>query len=242
MKLVVGVLANDEGGYSEMVEACRETCYNEIPNDISVYYIYGHRKGIETPETYRLDGDCFYNNSSESRNNLILKTINFFEYCYNNLDFDYIFRPNCGSYVNLRKLKEKIEQEDFPKNEVYLGIKGISRDGTRYASGSGFLASKDLIKKIVESKKEILYPGMPGFIMDDVSIGKFVTEFLSLDITPGAQRQDITLDAINSSENKIDFDCYHYYFKHTIEPKCLYGIHKKIKERNSKYNGLTKKN
>lgn len=234
MKLIIGVIANDENGYSKMVEACRKTCYSEVPEDTSVYYIYGHRKGVETPETYKMDGDCFYNNSSESRNNLIFKTINFFEYCYNNLEFDYIFRPNCGSYINLDRLRKKIQQNAFPKDEVYLGIEGYF-NGIKYAGGSGFLLSKDIVKNIVEWKKEIIYPGMPGFEMDDVSIGKFITEFLRIDITPGAERQILRLEDIIGEKNNINLECYHFYFNSRVygmQPRCLYEIHKKIKERN----------
>lgn len=227
MKLIVGVLANDQGGYSKMVDACRNTCYSKIPEDVSVYYIYGHREGIKIPETYRMDGDCFYNNSSESRANLILKTINFFEYCYNNLEFDYIFRPNCGSYVNLEKLKEKIEKESFPRNEVYMGIEGKC-SGIRYASGAGFLISKDVVGEIILSKEYLKYPWNNGFVMDDVSIGELVLNYLRLDITPGSERQELVLNDILDNKYSIDLDCYHFYFKHTIEPRCLYEMHKKI--------------
>ncbi len=224
MKILIGVLANDEGGYGKMVEACRETCYSDIPDDVEVFYIYGRRAGVETPDDYRLEGDCFYNNSSESRNNLIYKTISFFEYCYHNLDFDYIFRTNCGSYVDLNILKSEIQ--NLPKENVYYGIESFVKN-IKYASGSGFLLSRDVVKFIVEKRQNILLPGQSGFVMDDVSIGKLLTQEAGLKVLPGAKRKNLILSEILDEKFQIDEECYHYYFRHSIEPKCLYELHKK---------------
>ncbi len=120
-KIIVGVLASDNGGYANMVQACRDTCYSKshIPENVSVFYIYGHRQGITTPEKSKVIGDCFYHNHPESRRNIIYKTIAFFEYCCDNFEFDYIYRPNCGSYVNLSILNGIANE--LPSKNLYFG-------------------------------------------------------------------------------------------------------------------------
>ena len=65
MKIAVLVLANDEtcicnrctkeggdgGGrsYKPMIEAIRNTWAGDLPAGVKVYYIYGHRDGVEFP-------------------------------------------------------------------------------------------------------------------------------------------------------------------------------------------------
>jgi len=58
MKILVGVLANDENGYDEMVQAARDTCYKNIPEefDASVFdKILEERKYIDYIKEYGVD-------------------------------------------------------------------------------------------------------------------------------------------------------------------------------------------
>ena len=233
MKLIVGILACDEGGYDKMVEAARNTCYSlkMVPDDTEVFYIYGHRTGITIPtDNYKIDEDCFYHDSPEhpSKMNVIKKTLSFFEYCYNNKDFDYILRPNCGSYVSLPLLKKHIFQNNFPKEGMYCGITG-NHAGIRFVSGACTLISRDIIGLIVKNKDTIMSYGRT--LMDDVAIGKFLIHDSKI-ITPhGALRRGITLSGILSDNFEINNDCYHYYFLRTRDPRCFHELHKKLKER-----------
>lgn len=240
-KIIVGVLASIAGGYDSMVRACRETCYSKsaIPEDVSVFYIYGASPLRDTPdyETISpgtcalLEGDCFYHNYPETRENIIHKTIAFFEYCVNNLEFDYIYRPNCGSYINLDILC-KIANT-LSNKELYFGKKSLNKKLPAYASGSGFMISRDLVEKIVLNKNRIIYPHHGHrFVMDDVSIGAMLTEIFNVDITD-APRIDTNYEAIKSENFVFDPTCHHYYFQHTIDPRCLYEIHKYFLNHNS---------
>jgi hypothetical protein len=229
MRILVGVLANDEGGYSKMVDACRRTCYEAILDEVSVYYIYGHRQGVEIPSTYRVDDDCFYCNYPESRANILIKTLGFFEYSLANLDFDFIYRPNCGSYINLSLLVYNINAMNIKPKEVYWGVEGDIA-GTKYASGSGFLISRDVVERVVAQKKSLRFPWNSGFIMDDVSLGELITKRFSIKVMPGAMRQDLTFEDIVERRVPINLDCYHFYFRHSIDPRCFYAIHKLVRE------------
>jgi len=230
-KIIVGVLASDNGGYANMVQACRDTCYSKshIPENVSVFYIYGHRQGITTPEKSKVIGDCFYHNHPESRRNIIYKTIAFFEYCCDNFEFDYIYRPNCGSYVNLSILNGIANE--LPSKNLYFGTKSNNENLPAYASGAGFMISRDLAEKIVSNKDKIVYPhDGQCFVMDDVSIGAALTEVFNVEITD-APRVDVTYEALKSVAFVFEPSCYHYYFRHTIDPRCFHEVHKYFKIR-----------
>ncbi|MCR8560189.1 hypothetical protein KXD93_21230 [Mucilaginibacter sp. BJC16-A38] len=98
------------------------------------------------------------------------KTLQAFSYITANFTFDYIFRTNLGSFVYPEKILKFLK--DKPNNCFYCGIPGLFQtDGLsiRFASGSGFFLSKDLVELIV-SKRAIV----DHDIIDDVAIGKFL--------------------------------------------------------------------
>jgi len=236
MKIILGVLANDDDGYDKMVQATKETCYKTIPSNFEVFYLYGHRRGVnDIPQNgYKIDGSNFYYDCPEARVLLLVKTVAFFQYCYYYKDFDYIFRPNCGSYINLPLLEKFIIENNLPKENLYFGVKNkTSKDP--FASGAGYLLSKDVVGHIVEKSSELVYDAryydeelnLP--YMDDVSLGKFLNETMGIHIydkdNVTALRKDVKIDDLENNPNIVDDECYHYYFCHSIDPRCLYKVH-----------------
>ena len=68
MKIILGVLANDDDGYDKMVQAAKDTCYKDIPSEFEVFYLYGQRRGIDIPKgSYKLNGNDFYYDFTEAR-------------------------------------------------------------------------------------------------------------------------------------------------------------------------------
>jgi hypothetical protein len=238
MKIIVGVLANDEDGYDKMVQAAKDTCYKDIPEEFEVFYLYGRRSGVNIPKDYyKLDGNDFYYDFMEARRFLLIKTVAFFEYCYYNEDFDYIFRPNCGSYISLPLLRDFILEKQLPKEDLYFG----SAHGSPppyYVSGSGILLSKNLIQSIVENKESLIYDGdvhvnMDGKqvpMIDDISIGTFLYESLGIVPTPGALLEFVNLETLLNDNSFVDGKCYHYHFQATREPKCFYEVHNRLRD------------
>ena len=230
MKLIIGVLAFDGGGYDKMVEACRETCYSDIPENVKVFYLYGHRQGYPRPHTFTVANDCFYNNSPEGRVMCLDKTIAFFEYCLKNEDFDFLLRANCGSYIDIEKLLSFIKKHSLSNHSTYLGIKGFA-GGTEYASGSAYLLSKELVELIVKNKDKLLTAKHPEFIMDDVSVGRLLFE-LGVSLNRMSLRTNLKYPDIEDYDfNKNKYE-YHYYFRHTIDPRCFYEVHRRLKNEN----------
>jgi hypothetical protein len=261
-KIIIGVLANDGPEppvdnpnelrwYGNMVVATQKTCYSNPHESCKVFYVYANdphhfrRLQIETPTQWSqmvfdlsqlgVLGFNFYYNTLETRQNILRKTISFFEYCLQNEEFDYIFRCNCGSYIDTNLLYNI--SLGLSNNKLYYGAIGKIWPGQqhdqvvdreiRYVSGAGMLLSRDVIEHIVQNKDDLEYNGFNK--IDDVSIGDLLdrTGYCKPHESP-PNVQSLFLSEIISDDFKLGDDCFHYYFKHSLEPKCLFEIHDKI--------------
>lgn len=78
-------------------------------------------------------------------------------------EFDYVFRTNTSSYVNLPALEGYVQ--DLPAEGFYAGFIGES-DGTRFASGTCTLMSRDVVAMAVND------PAWEFGMIDDVAMGR----------------------------------------------------------------------
>lgn len=236
MKIIVGVIAHESDGFSEMVKAAQETCYKNPPQEFEVFYIYGASEAFDDWQKVEIHGNHFRCHTPENRKNILRKTVAFFEYCLNNKSFDYILRPNIGSYIDLPIYKKYLIDNDFtspPKNKIYFGPKALFKKGEHqwwYASGSGYLISKDIVKAIVKNASKLEYKG----IIDDCAIGKFITQDLNINVRGGATRKGTRHEEITNS--LVDEKSYHYHFDHRneeagIRKDCFYKLHELIESR-----------
>ena len=239
-KIIISVLAGGGEHFEKMEAAARDTCFKDPPENISVYYVHNYRDGvaIQGGESKLID-DCFYYGEPPSVVTLLRKCIEFWGYCLENFDFDYIFRPNLGCWVSMDVLNKIVEQ--LPEKKVYAGYRGRSkrRRGVPFMSGSGFLLSRDLVEVIWEYYKN---PEDKPFgiqcdgriFIDDVSIGAFLAAF-------NVRGYDREIKWINLPRKKlkeqqisseaISFDCHHYYFLHPKTPNCYYLMQEAITEK-----------
>lgn len=75
------------------------------------------------------------------------KTLACFEHVLEHRRFDVVFRTNCSSYVDLPNLRSYVDAHARPAR-YYAGVIGL--DGaTRFASGSGYFLSRDLVELVV---------------------------------------------------------------------------------------------
>ncbi len=146
-RIVVLVLASDDGGYDRMVEAVRATWARKPPREVTVLYCYGHRKGHEVRKDTYLEADCLYSDVPESRSNLFEKTMRSFRWILDHLEFDYIFRCNCGSYVDLPNLVNFIQ--DKPSSRFYCGITHVEKSDSLV--GALTLGLKEIVKGVIRS-------------------------------------------------------------------------------------------
>lgn len=166
--------------YEKMEQAARETCFKNPPENISIYYTYNRdgRFGIdidvEDGESKLIDDRFYYGmgscgDGSQSRRDpadfcgssydvkdgelsFLRRCIEFWGYCLNNFDFDYLLRPNLGCFVDLEVLNSVVSS--LPATGVYGGPMGRFRRGRRsrsrvdFISGASILLSRDVVQLI----------------------------------------------------------------------------------------------
>tara|TARA_R110000851_G_scaffold37963_1_gene97703 strand:- start:153 stop:911 length:759 start_codon:yes stop_codon:yes gene_type:complete len=176
--------------------------------------------------------DCIYSDTPEGRENLYYKTIDGFEWLLENEDFDYLIRPSAGSYIDLHLFKQYLDKIGV-KDNFYAGSIGSYNNShskgqpplIRFASGSGFIASRNLIEDLVARRNSldpVRSPYASATITDDVTIAKHFAYTLGVDIVPFPKYQ---FTAVNQITNSVK-DFMHCYFTHTINPDLMYAVHK----------------
>jgi len=194
---------------------------------------------IEDGQTKLID-DCFYYGGPEGMRNCLRKCVEFWGYCLENFEFDYIFRPNLGCWVSMDALSRLADT--LPEEGVYGGAFGTThgrRGGIEFISGSGFFLSRDLVELIREhhlNDKDLTIEYDGNSLIDDVAIGAFLSAFrwhpqkginIKRTLLP---RIDLHEGEINSS--RINPDCHHYYFLHPKSPNCYYKMQEAIHKAN----------
>ena len=157
------------------------------------------------------------------------KTLDAFEISVNELDFDFIYRTNVSSYVDLAKLNEFIQNK--PLSNYYSGAIG-NHQGISFASGCGYFISRDLVIKILENKELWNHD-----LIDDVSVGKLMTKHFEVGIE---EVMRIDIDSVDSVSSKIrngNRETFHYRCKartagETIQ--IMTQIHNMILKENNK--------
>lgn len=190
--IIILVLSHYEEPYVMLENCIRETWANHNLDNVKVFFYHGGDKE-------RLEGDKIITEYPEGLSNIGYKTIRAFEILLKNNDFDYIFRTNSSSYVNIKKLVNYLD--DKPLHNFYHG-KIAYYDDVEFASGCGYFLSKDVVKKIVENKNEFNHQ-----IIDDVAIAYLLRD---IGIYPThAPRLDIT--SIPVPDNIFDY--FHFRCK-----------------------------
>ena len=232
-KIIISVLAGGDENYSKKEDAARATCFKNPPDNISIYYVYNKKEGIaiENGQTTLID-DCFYYGAPEKVRWILRKCVEFWGYCLENFEFDYIFRPNLGCWVSMDTLNKLVGE--LPSEGVYGGAFGTSGEGIPFISGSGFLLSRDLVELIWDyhlNNKDITIEYDGNNLLDDVAIGAF----LAAKKVKRTKLPRIDLHEAQISSSKIDLDCHHYYFiDYPKSPNCYYLMNQAIKEGISK--------
>jgi hypothetical protein len=133
------------------------------------------------------------------------KTLDAFDISVQNFEFDYIYRTNVSSYLDLAGLQHFVN--DKPRENFYGGAIG-NHQGIYFASGCGYFISRDLV--IETLRKRALWDHN---LIDDVALGKLLTRDLHVDIQEvkriDLDSPEIDLDKINNNNRNI----FHYRCK-----------------------------
>ena len=227
MKLAIVVLCGGvdvEGkGYDDLIQSVRDTWAKDCPSNVSVYYNYGLISDYHNNPplgTTILDGDRIICGIEETYENMTSKVIRSFDFIHKNLDYDYIFRCCCGSYIHIENMLKFLANK--PKHNFYCGVSTNYGD-FKFASGSGFFMSKDLTKIISDNVDDIIN-NVVG--LDDSTIGKYF-KMKNITIYKGATRTDIG-DLPNTRDNILNMKAlipneYHYHMRHNL--RGMHHIH-----------------
>lgn len=161
-KILVLVLHSDKQPWADIGRVQRETWMSDIVDGVECLHYVGRSSSV-----FVKDQCLFLTDEDGNIDRLGVKTKTAFKWALENRDFDYIFRTNTSSYVDMEMLREFLSGK--PRNRYYGGthVKSPST-GITFASGCGFAVSRDLVSMMVDSQSTFSdnYP-------DDLEIGLF---------------------------------------------------------------------
>jgi hypothetical protein len=198
IKLVILVLSHYEDPYDKLEECIRETWAKRIPKNVKLFFYHGKKTVDLVSDCDHIIGDKIITNTNESIENIGYKTIRSFEKVFYNLDFEYLFRTNSSSYVDVERLLLYLNNKS--KQNFYSGLIGL-HNGNSFASGAGYFLSRDLVKLVIEHKNDWKH-----HLIDDLALSDLLRD---LDVHPvDAPRMDIrSLPLTQDISNNYHFRC-----------------------------------
>jgi hypothetical protein len=203
VRVLVTVLSSD-GLHAQMNKAIRRTWGQDARDDFAILYHYGRTSflpQVQDGEVVRI-GDVLACGVSDKWECCLPKRLLAFDYARRNCEYDYVYSVCDGSYVDRDNLLAWVEGK--PRERFYAGVNGpYNGSEWRYASGSGFFLSPDLVNLLADNMREVLgwNPSLHHF--DDVCIGHFL-----------ASRGVVVSDAPRiDDEPRYEAGNFHWHFR-----------------------------
>lgn len=228
MKTILLVMSSSTNViYKKLENSIKETWYKFKNNEFDI--IFYKDSQLNTAE---FDGCDLHLPVEDGYENLGKKTILAMDWVNQNYRYDYIYRSNLGSFINVENMKKFLQ--DKPKEKFYCGIIGkyiINNICFNFASGSGYFLSKDLVDIISKNINDY-----PDQIVDDVAMGYFLSKF-NININKNATRKNMCDDQIfyeKGSENIpyiLDEEIYHIRLRsenRSIDIKRMHDLFNKV--------------
>ncbi len=203
-KILVLIIASDNAPYYNAHQNIWRSYMHLDPN-IEAYFM---KCDPQIKCDVQIEGDVIWVKARETYIPGILdKTIISMEYMIPRLkEFDYVLRTNLSSFYIFSRLINFTK--NLPLNNCYCGPLLRYKGGIRYAAGSGFLLSTDLVELLVEGKKKLInHP-----LIDDVAIGEYLTS-RDIDIIPSPRLDILNINSWNKNKNSISEDTFHFRLK-----------------------------
>ena len=136
-------------------------------------------------------------------------------------EWNYLVRPNTGSYVNLNVLDNDLTM--LPKEKLVYGFTGFNGK-FRYATGSCSTFSNDVSQKFVSNIKDMIKTQLDTADYEDNIFG-FYTNAFGYDVI-NATKIDVTYDRMMVDSSWFSPQYYHYYFVHTKDDRPHHVVHR----------------
>lgn len=187
-KVIILIMSSSNSTYIKLENCIKETWYKLKNEDVEVIFYKDNDRFIQKSNTPEFDGCDLILPISDGFYTLGQKTLMAFEWVNQNYNYDYIYRSNLGSFVDIKNLL--LFLSDKPKDNLYCGIVGkdtfyLKRE-VEFASGSGYFLSKDLVDLVVKNKYIWNHN-----IVDDVALGELLSQF-NIKVDRRAKRKNIT--------------------------------------------------
>jgi len=132
---------------------------------VEILFYYGGR------DHFAKEGDRLYAPHPEGFSNIGKKTIDALDYINNHYDYDFVFRTNSSSYVDIRNYLKYIYQYDS-QEELYCGLKCVPAPGDPrpiFASGCGYTLSHKTVNTVLDHRAHWDHQ-----VIDDNAIAKLL--------------------------------------------------------------------
>ena len=197
MKIVILILSSNTYPSKRNKKAIQKTWANQnYPNTDIYFYSAGTKTRV-------VDRDLIVKDSGTAQD-IGKKTLSAFDWVDKNLEYDFIFRTNTSSYVQVKNLVEYIENISQNTDYTYKGIvqereyENVSKN-YKFVSGAGILLDKNTVKALLHSQN--LWDHSEW---DDIALGKLLS---SLNIKPQTGKRDEIKG--NFYNRDIDITNYH---------------------------------
>ena len=203
MNIIILIIANDDNeSYIEMQQIWRKYMNNH--SNIKSYFIKNKIDINEDIIVNQEENTIYVKNNENLIPGILQKTIKSFEYCLQNFEFDYIYRTNLSSFIDLNKAYHFLENNKFDYGGC--GIYKCIMNHTLFASGCGFIISKNCTQELINNKNLINYK-----IIDDVAIGEVL--IYKLNYNPRNIIKYYYMDALYNDNSCIDKNIFHFRCK-----------------------------
>jgi len=233
-KLIIGVIASESEEYNLMKKNWEMNADN-CNSDIEVYFLYGD-KNLE--KSYNIEKNTkntynFYSKCEETFNNLLYKTISFFEWVLLNKQNCMVIRSNLSTLFKLDDIFSLYK--DFYKYKYFFGgtFIGETEKYNIIFSGTNLTFSIETLKLILDYKNELLKIKKN----DDVVLSEFICKnYYNIHQFYNLKRLDFTdiiLFQFSELQNIDDILCYRFKSNNRIKDnKLMKEILKKSFDQN----------
>lgn len=206
-KGIILVMSCQEERFIVEEEVIRETwakplMNNELENISIIFYRGGEY------ESYDVDKKVLTVKCGDKLTDTYAKTIEVFHYLVNNnIEYDYVFRTNTSTYVNLDAIKQFLEFEDIDETVLYNSHVTINNKSKSVPFGCGhyLIIPRFLIENVflLKTLKEGLGTGI-----DDVDFGLIMYGAFQKDYT---EKHMLQIDAVSDISTSVISDLKRAY-------------------------------
>lgn len=155
VKILVGICSCQR--MKEKRDAVRETWLEHPADGIECVFFVGGKEGLEEER-----GDTVVLDTADGYDELPGKVKSFFRYALENYDFEWLFKCDDDTYVDLSRLESVVDDEYDLIGDVMVS--------TRHSpsGGAGYFLKRGMVEKLVEA------PGFADCGAEDVIVGELV--------------------------------------------------------------------